>query len=118
MGITKKQIKKVYDIYDEIDKLAEIATQAELEAKKNKDVIATVDGKEVKEQDLWNEFRYLGEKSKAGEYLKDKYKDLFNKLEDYNIKVDELKVYCQSELGVNPLAMTLRDILKLIQAIK
>lgn len=121
MGITKKQIDNLDKIYDELDKLADKVSEAELLARQNKDVSTTIerDGKqvEVKEADLWNEYRYLGDKSDAGKYLREKYTDLFQKIEEYEVKKDELVAYSKVELGVNPLAMTLRDIIKLIRAI-
>jgi hypothetical protein len=121
MGLKQASIKKIFKFYDELDALANKATEMELEAKKGwkeKTAKITRDGKEVEltEEALWSEYRYLGDKSEAGKYLKEKYSKLFDQVELYNKKIDEFKVYTQGELNINPTALTLRDIINLIDA--
>lgn len=120
MKITVEKIQKLDSIYTEISQLSKKVSDLLILAKKNKDKELTItrEGKliQITEGRLWDEVRVLGEDSEAGTILKPLYPDVFEHSSIQRKKADELRVFCHAELGVDPSALRLIDILHLVNA--
>lgn len=73
--------------------------------------------KKVKEKALWDEIRYLGLKSEAGETMKAKYPDVFDSHEKHQKAVEEARAFVMRNMGFNFTQMTLSDYIKLTLAL-
>ncbi len=120
MKITKKKIKDLYAIYEEMNPLIDEASELLKRAKLNKDKKIKVkrDGKtvEVKEGDLWTEIFYKAN-TDARETLKGIYPEVFEKSEQAEAKKDEMIKYSVAELGIHPEQMTLYNLIRLVEGI-
>lgn len=108
-------------LYERIDTLEQEASDALKAAKANQDNLITIarDGKpvELREKDLWDEVRYQGAASDAGKILTEKYPDAFEKAAAHERAIGELSVFSQTELGINPVAMRMRDVFMIAEAV-
>ena len=108
--------KQIHKLAEDINKLYSpiIAT-----AKERKHKI-TRNGKEVevREDALWYELRNLGLESEAGKFLYEKYKEILDLDIKHKNLVKEMEDYCIKEVGINPLQMSILDIIKLIKMFK
>lgn len=122
MKITPEKVEGLRKIYSELKELSERssdAINAAKEFKNNLVLIQRKDGKEVevKESMLWEEVRFLGSATEGYAVLKDKYPEAFRLGEEQQNKAKELNDYSVKELGVNPVALRLIDIIDLVEAI-
>ena len=119
--IDPKDISEFHRLHGDFKDLQEQASAAILLAKENQDNELTIarDGKAivVREKDLWDEIWALGPESEAGKVLSEKYADAFNLSADAEKKKGELKAFAQSKWNVDPLAMTLSDIIRIMEAV-
>lgn len=117
--ITKKKIQRLNEIYAEIDVLAEKASDALKNAKQFKNEQCLVKRPEgtqmIKQGFLWEEVRMMGKGAgESYDALKALYPNVFELSEKQAEKKEELTVFCHTELGVDPVALRLRDIINLV----
>lgn len=121
MELTQEKLAHIRGLYDRIDTLEQDASDVLKAAKQNQgnQIVIARQGKpvELQEKNLWDEVFALGAKSEAGKILADKYPDAFKKSAEHQEAIDELTVYCQAELGINPLAMRMRDVFAIAEAV-
>jgi hypothetical protein len=115
-------IKKLEGFYADIDTVkAELTEEYSiaLESSKDKDFTLTRKDKEVtvKGSDLWYEVQNLGANCQAGEELKKHFPKVFELSIEYDNRVNELNTFAKKELNVDPLAMTLLDVVKIAKGI-
>lgn len=119
--INAKKIEKLRKIYADLDDLKRKTTDAIIAAKEFKHNVLLIkrkDGKEVevKEGDLWDEIRVLRRETEAWDVMKRRYPSAFAYGEEEEKKVEELSVFCHKELGIDPMALRLLDIVQLVDA--
>lgn len=119
--ITTKKLDKLYSLYDELNESEILASDKLKKAKDNKGAKLEIkrDGKKVKikESDLWEEVRYLGEGCDAYKALNKKYPDVFKAFEEQNKKALELKIWVAKNFGLDYRAVKLSDIFKISEAV-
>lgn len=120
---TNENIKKLENIYERIDTVKVRLTHEyslALEASKDKDFEIEREGKEktsVKGATLWYEVSNLGADCDAGKILKPLYGEVFTQSEKYDELVKELNEFSKVTLGIDPLQMTLLDIVRISKGI-
>lgn len=118
----EENIKKLEYIYDKIT-TARLRVTNEfanaLEASKDKDFTIVRNGKEVtaKGADLWYEVQNLGRECPAGEVLKPIYPDVFKYSEEHDKLLEELNIFSRAELEIDPLNITLLDIVRIAKGV-
>lgn len=117
--ITPKKLAKLNQIYAELDDISEKTSDALKNAKRFKNEMAMVKKPEgvqmIKQGFLWEEVRIMGKGAgESYEALQAIYPEVFELSEKQAQKREELTVFCHTELGVDPVALRLRDILNLI----
>lgn len=122
MTITKENIAGLRKLYAELRELTEKSSDAIKAAKEYKNNIVLIrrkGGKEVEvtEGALWEEVRYINSASEGYAVLKDKYPEAFALGEQQNAKAKELSEYSRKEIGLDPLAMRLIDIIDIVEAV-
>jgi hypothetical protein len=120
--ITGDLLGTLYGMYAELDRLKEDASSAIKAAKQNAQKPITITRKggteqKVTEQMLWDELWTLGKQSEAGLRLREKYPEAFAKADAQEAKLTELRAFTVLELGMDAQAVTLRDILRLIEGV-
>lgn len=118
--ITLEKIQKLETLYNEIDALDRLVSEAIILAKKNKDNQLTMarEGKPITitEGRLWDEVRVLGDECDAAKVLAPMYPAVFTKAEEQRKKASELDVFCQVELGVDYKRLRLIDFMHIVGA--
>lgn len=118
--ISPEDLSTFHSLFAELKHLQEQATAAIDAAKTNADAEITIarDGQPVilKEKDLWDEVWHLGADCDAANVLSVKYPDAFGVSRDAEAKKAEMKAFSVSKWGIDPLAMTLSDIMRLMSA--
>jgi hypothetical protein len=119
--ITPQDISAFHALYGEVKALNEHASAAIEAAKVNSENELTIarDGKPVvvKEGDLWTEVWHLGAQSDGGQILAEKYPEPFKLSADAEKKKGELKTFALTKWNIDPLGMTLSDIMRICEAI-
>jgi hypothetical protein len=115
--------KALRELYDELHSLQDTMT-ANLRTiqARNNDIeqwYVNSDKKEVKvkEKHLWDEIQMIGMNSEAGRILLKKYPEVFEMEAKVLAKKKELEDYSLKELGFNPTAMNLVNLIDLINKI-
>lgn len=119
--IDPKDIGTLHTLFSEHKSLSEQASAAILLAKENKDNELTIarEGRAVvvKENDLWEEVWALGPASDAGKILSEKYPDAFELSAKAEKKKEEVKAFALTRWGIDPLVMSLSDIIRIVEAV-
>jgi hypothetical protein len=118
---TAQTIAEFHVLSDDFKALNNGASDAIVAAKEHHDQEVTIarDGKPlvVKERDLWEEVYHLGPASEAGTILNEKYPEPFELSRQAEQKKEDIKAWAVEKWGINPLAMSLSDIIKLAEAV-
>ena len=118
---TAETIGQLHEHFDVLKDLQRKASDAIAAAQQNgqQEITIARDGKAVvvHEKDLWDEVWHLGSNSDAGRILKEKYPGAFALSLKAEEKMAEIKHFTTEKWGINPLAMSLSDILKLTGAL-
>lgn len=112
--ITTEKIEKLFEIYDKLTSLKEEQSKELSNAMINNNRKIKYNGHDIEERALWDEIKYTGKNGPAGKVLNEKYPKAFQKAEEYDRIVKEYIEYCLLEFEVNPLEITLANIIKLI----
>jgi hypothetical protein len=124
--ITKEHIAKMDTFYKDIDSVkaeldnAYVIAREGAEERKQK-VMRKIDGKdtevEAPEDKLWYEVANLGEDCEAGKTLKAIYPKVFELSAKHNALVAEMTAYSLKEIGIDPMRITLMDILRIVDGV-
>lgn len=124
--ITKQHIKKISEFYSEINKTKETldneyvkAREGAEERKVKVERIENNTPKEIEtpEANLWYEVQNLGTNCQAGKALKPKYPKVFEAVEKHEKVVGEMNAYCIKEIGIDPLKLSLLDIIRIVEGV-
>lgn len=120
-SITRGDIERLNQLYNELDVLAENESEALKMAKLNKGNIIQVKRsdktEDITEGQAWEEIRLLGEKADPYKFMSEKYPDVFRMSDEHIKKVKEIDTFTTSTLGVDFRRITIRDIVNLIDTI-
>jgi hypothetical protein len=118
---TAQSIAEFHVLSDEFKALNQRASESIKAAQLHQGSQITIarDGKPVvvTEKDLWDEVYYLGPASDAGRMLAEKYPEPFEFSAQAEAKKTELKKWALEKWGIDPLAISLSDIIKVIEAV-
>jgi len=118
---TAESIAEFHKLSDEFKELNTLASDAVAAARlhQSNEITIARDGQPVvvTEKDLWDEVWHLGPDSDAGTILKEKYPQPFELSAQTNKKKEEIKAWAVSKWGIDPLAMSLSDIIKITEAV-
>lgn len=119
--ITADSIAAYHALHREFKTLSEQASEAIKNAKLNGENEITIarDAQPVvvREKDLWDEVWNLGGGCDAGKILSEKYPEAFDLSRKTEEKKQELKKYALAEWNIDPLAMSLSDIIRIIEGV-
>ena len=119
--IQPQDIARFHELHDEFKRISEQASAAIVVAQDNKENEITIarNGKPVvvSENALWQEVWALGPESEAGGILKEMYPQAFELSAKAEAKKNEMKAFSVTKWGIDPLAMSLSDIIRIIQAV-
>jgi predicted ATP-grasp superfamily ATP-dependent carboligase len=119
--ITSEGIARFHTLHSEFKALQDQASAEISTAQLNNDVEITIarDGKAVvvKERELWTEVYHLGPACDAGKILSEKYPAAFEVSAKAEEKKKEMQSFAMAEWGINPLAMSLSDIMRVTEAL-
>ncbi|TXH50830.1 MAG: hypothetical protein E6Q97_19645 [Desulfurellales bacterium] len=119
--ITTEDISAFHALHAEFKRINEKASDAIIAARANSqnDITIARNGKAVtlKEGALWDEVWSLGETSEAGAILGEKYPEAFELSGKAEAKKDEMKRFAVLKWQIDPIGMTLSDIMRLCEAI-
>lgn len=120
-SITAKDIEHFHKLFAEFRALTDKASNELNTAKLQQDrqINITRDGKpmSVKEKDLWDEVWHLGANSDAGKALSEKYPSVFQASKQANEKKLEMQKFARAQWDIDPLALSLSDIIRLIEGV-
>ena len=71
----------------------------------------------VKGATLWYEVQNLGKNCEASQILKPLYPLVFELAEEHDVLVKELETFSNTELHINPTAITLLDIVRIVKSV-
>ena len=119
--ITPQDISQFHSLHGEFKRLNEQASAAIIAARGNSENEITIarDGKAitVKEKDLWDEVFNLGPDCEGGKILAEKYPDAFTISTQAETKKKEFQALAMSKWNIDPLAMSLSDIMRITEAV-
>jgi hypothetical protein len=119
--IEPQDIAHFYSLHDEFKAMQVEAGVALDLAQANKEIEITIarDGRPtvVKENDLWTEVWHLGPQCEGGTILSEKYPDAFKLAARAEAKKNDMKAFAVSKWQIDPLGMTLADIMRRTEAI-
>jgi hypothetical protein len=124
--ITRENIKKLEEFYKQINDTkavldSEYSNAYEGSKERKQKIMRKIDGKDVEveapEDKLWYEVTNLGVQCQAGQVLKPIYPKVFEAVEIHEKAVAELNAYCIREIGIDPLKLSLLDIIKIVDGI-
>jgi hypothetical protein len=119
--IAPADIVHFHALYSEFKSLQDQASAAIEAAKSNKDAEITIarEGQPVvlTEGDLWTEVWHLGADSEAGKILSEKYPGPFRLSKESEEKKAEMTAFALGKWKIDPLAMTLSDIMRIAEAV-
>lgn len=119
---TNENISKLENIYERIDTVkTRLSHEFSLALEASKDTEFEIERKGEKSNvtgaTLWYEVQNLGADCDAGKILKPIYGEVFTQSEKYDELVKELNDFSKTELGIDPLQMTLLDIVRISKGI-
>jgi len=124
---SNENITKLEGFYKEMHKVSDELTIEHNKAldESNEKMYKTMrknpEGKEVEVElegkTLWYELRNIGFESDAGRILKPQFPKVFELHEQHSKMVEDLNKWSKVELGVDPLAMTLLDVVKIAKGV-
>jgi len=119
--ITGEDIRHFHKLSEDFKATQALASRAIADAKLNQNNELTIarDGKPVsiREKDLWDEVWTLGATCEAAGILKEKYPDVFIHSVAADDKRQEIKVFAIERWQVDPLAISLSDIIRIIEGV-
>ena len=115
--ITIEKVNKIFELHEAFNKSKEEASNELSKAMMNANRRVKYKNENLEEKVLWDELRYEGANGPAGKLLKEKYPKVFETSEAQEKAKGIYKETCYIELGINPLAMTLSDIMRLIMGV-
>lgn len=118
----EENIKTLENIYEKIETVKERLThEYSLALENTKDNDFDIERKGVKSTvkgaTLWYEVQNLGKDCEASEILKPLFPLVFELAEEHDVLVKELEVFSQTELFINPTAITLLDIVRIVNSV-
>jgi len=118
----EKNIKTLENIYERIETTKERLTHEYSIALENtKDNDFDIERKGVKSTvtgaTLWYEVQNLGKNCEAALLLKPLYPLVFELAEEHDVLVRELETFSTTELHINPTAITLLDIVRIVKSV-
>lgn len=122
MVLTKEILDELFKLYEELDKYRELHSEQLKTVQdqfKDRKVSLERDGKtiEVTEKTLWDEIRFLGIESQAGQALKERYPDVFASFERFQKLAKEAEIFVLKYMGFDYTQMTLSNYVKLTLAL-
>lgn len=124
--IKKENIAQLEVFYKEINETkakldSEYSNAYEGSSERKQKIIRKFDGidKEVEapEDKLWFEVMNLGVNCDAGKVLKNIYPNVFDAVDKHEKVVSDLNDYCLKEIGIDPLKLSLLDIIKIVDGV-
>lgn len=122
--ITKEKLDKMFHYYELLEEYENKASDLLKDAKekgKNKRLLVERKGMKkkqlIKESDLWEEVRHLGEGSLAQKALYKKYPEVFDSFKAQAKLAGETKEWTIKNLGIDYRAIKLSDLVRLIQSL-
>jgi hypothetical protein len=124
--ITRENIKKLEEFYKQINDSkatldSEYSNAYEGSNERKQKIMRKIDGKDVEveapEDKLWYEVINLGTNCDAGKVLKPIYPKVFEAVDIHEKAVADLNAYCIKEIGIDPLKLSLLDIIKIVDGI-
>jgi len=118
----KDNIKTLENIYERIETVKERLTyEYSLALENTKDRDFDIERKGVKSTvtgaTLWYEVQNLGQNCEASKILKPLYPLVFELAKEHDVLVKELEVFSNTELHINPTAITLLDIVRIVNSV-
>jgi hypothetical protein len=122
MQITREVLEELLKLYEQLDYYRELHSEQlkTVQDQFGERIVAIErEGKDfmVTEKMLWEEVRYLGIDSQAGQILKEKYPDVFSSLDQINKFAKETEVFVLKHMAFNYTQMTLGNYIKLTLAL-
>ena len=114
LEINKEKIEKLMTLCKELREVQENTSTELANAKSNNHRRILYKGKNFEEQVLWDEIRYAGVNGEAGKVMRAKYPKAFDLYDKQEEKSKEYEKFVIDNIGVDPLAMTLADVVQLI----
>jgi hypothetical protein len=124
--ITKENIQKLEEFYKQINDSkatldSEYSNAYEGSNERKQKIMRKIDGKDIEveapEDKLWYEVQNLSVNCDAGLVLNKIYPKVFEAVETHEKAVAELNAYCIKEIGIDPLKLSLLDIIKIVDGI-
>jgi hypothetical protein len=119
--ITPQDISSFHALHSEFKQIKEQADAALVVARGNSENEITIarGGKAVtvKEGVLWDEIWNLGTGAEASQILGEKYPEAFKLAADTEAKKGEMKAFAMTKWDIDPMAMSLSDIIRLIEGV-
>lgn len=119
--INPQDISAFHSLHDEFKRLQAQASDEISVARQNSANELTISRNGelvvVPEGALWDEVFYIGRNSDAGKILAEKYPKAFELSAKAEQKSAELKAFAMSKWGIDPLAMSLSDIIRIIEGL-
>jgi hypothetical protein len=124
--ITKENIQKLEEFYKQINDSkstldSEYSNAYEGSNERKQKIMRKIDGKDIEveapEDKLWYEVVNLGTGCDAGKVLKPIYPKVFEAVDIHEKAVADLNAYCIKEIGIDPLKLSLLDIIKIVDGI-
>ena len=122
-NITKEQIKEIKQLYNEHEKAEKAAKQMynRLRDKGKEEMIKreNTDGEmqEIRLYDCLEEAASLGWESPAGEAISEEYPKLKELYDEQKELKNEIEEKVKEGMGINPFQVTLKDIIKVAEAV-
>jgi hypothetical protein len=124
--INRENIKKLEEFYKQINDSkatldSEYSNAYEGSNERKRKIMRKKDGKDIEveapEDKLWYEVVNLGTGCDAGKVLKPIYPKVFEAVDIHEKAVADLNAYCIKEIGIDPLKLSLLDIIKIVDGI-
>jgi hypothetical protein len=124
--INKENIQKLEEFYKQINDSkatldSEYSNAYEGSNERKQKIMRKIEGKDVEveapEDKLWFEVMNLGVNCDAGKVLRVVYPKVFDAVDTHEKAVAELNAYCIKEIGIDPLKLSLLDIIKIVDGI-
>jgi hypothetical protein len=124
--ITRENIKKLEEFYKQINDSkatldSEYSNAYEGSNERKQKIMRKIEGKDVEveapEDKLWYEVLNLSFDSDAGRVLKPIYPKVYEAVQAHEKAVADLNAYCIKEIGIDPLKLSLLDIIKIVDGV-
>ena len=118
----KKNIKTLENIFERIETTKDrLTNEYSLALENTKDKDFHIERKGVKStvagNVLWYEVQNLGKDCEASKILKPIFPLVFELAEEHDLLVKELEIFSKTELYINPTALTLIDIVRIVKSV-